>query len=65
LPFRLSLPCFQTSDQAEALILHTVEEWTYEQIGRELSLSPGAVGMLLVRARERLRQSLAGDVRRR
>jgi RNA polymerase sigma-70 factor (ECF subfamily) len=52
-------------DQAEALILHAVEEWTYEQIGRELSLSPSAVGMLLVRARQRLRQSLAGDARRR
>ena len=52
-------------DQAEALILHAVEEWTYEQIGRELSLSAGAVGMLLVRARERLRQLLAGDARRR
>jgi RNA polymerase sigma-70 factor (ECF subfamily) len=52
-------------DQAEAVILHAIEEWTYEQIGRELSLSPGAVGMLLVRARQRLRESLAGDARRR
>lgn len=52
-------------DQATALVLHAVEGWTYQQIGEQLSISPGAVGMLLVRARGRMREGLAESARRR
>jgi DNA-directed RNA polymerase specialized sigma24 family protein len=47
------------------LVLHAVEGWTYQEIGLELSLSAGAVGMLLLRARERLRQGLGERARSR
>ena len=52
-------------DQAQVLVLHAVEGWTYQEIGLELSLSAGAVGMLLLRARERLRQGLGERARSR
>ncbi|HEY4310869.1 MAG TPA: RNA polymerase sigma factor [Pirellulales bacterium] len=44
---------------AEALCLYELEDWTYEAIGEHLSISSGAVGMLLARARRRLQKLLA------
>jgi len=44
-------------------VLHCVEGWTYQEIAGHLGLSAGAVGMLILRARERLKQSLDADCR--
>lgn len=44
--------------QAQIFILSCIEDWTHEQIARELSMTPGAVGMSLLRARKQLRDSL-------
>jgi RNA polymerase sigma-70 factor (ECF subfamily) len=46
--------------QAEAFCLHCIEDWSYEEIARHGRLSVTAVGVLLNRARERLRVLLAG-----
>ena len=45
--------------QGHAFVLHCVEDWSYQQIADHLSITPGAVGMLLMRARTRLREALS------
>ena len=45
--------------QAEAFWLQCVEEMNQEEIGQHLGVSANAVGVLVHRARQRLRQSLA------
>ncbi len=45
--------------QAEVFCLHCLEGWSYEDIARQLALSTDAVGVLLHRARKRLRRLLA------
>ena len=55
---RRALPTL-AGEQAQAFYLHCVEGWSYPQIGEALSLSPGAVGMLLMRARAALKERLA------
>jgi RNA polymerase sigma-70 factor (ECF subfamily) len=45
-------------NQAEALCLHYLEEWSYQEIGRHLGIATNAVGSLLHRARARLREAL-------
>ena len=46
--------------QAEAFWLHCVEEMSQVEIGQHLGVNANAVGVLVHRARQRLRQSLAG-----
>lgn len=60
---RLALACLP-GDQAQVFYLHCIEGWSYPQIGQALSLSPGAVGMLLMRARATLKERLAAHSRR-
>jgi RNA polymerase sigma-70 factor (ECF subfamily) len=45
--------------QAEAFCLHCIEDWSYEEIARHARVSVTAVGVLLYRARKRLRDLLA------
>ena len=45
-------------NQAEAFCLHHVEDWSYREIAGHLALSVDAVGVLLHRARKRLRELL-------
>jgi RNA polymerase sigma-70 factor (ECF subfamily) len=47
--------------QAEIFCLHSLEGWSYQEIAEQLSLSINSVGVLLHRARERLRELMAGD----
>lgn len=47
------------ANQAEAFCLQCLEGWSYEEIGEQLGVSVNAVGVLLHRARERLRELLA------
>lgn len=54
---RRALPTL-AGDQAQVFYLHCIEGWSYPQIGEALSLSPGAVGMLLMRARAALKERL-------
>jgi RNA polymerase sigma-70 factor (ECF subfamily) len=44
--------------QAQAFCLHGLEGWNYREIARHLAVSTNAVGVLLHRARERLRKLL-------
>ena len=44
--------------QAQLFALHFVEGWTYQELAREFAMSPGAVGMSLMRARAKLRQRM-------
>ncbi len=53
------------AQQAEVFYLHVLEEWSYQEIAEQLSLSINAVGVLLHRARKRLRQLLASDAEQR
>jgi RNA polymerase sigma-70 factor (ECF subfamily) len=46
------------SKQAEAFCLHCLEGWSYQEVARQLAVSVGSVGVLLHRARKRLRQLL-------
>lgn len=55
---RRALPTLP-GEQAQVFYLHCVEGWTYPEIGEVLALSPGAVGMLLMRARTALKERLA------
>jgi RNA polymerase sigma-70 factor (ECF subfamily) len=48
--------------QAEVFCLHCLEDWSYEEIARHARLSVTAVGVLLHRARKRLR-GLLGSFR--
>ena len=45
--------------QAEVFCLHCLESWSYQEIAGQLSLSIDAVGVLLHRARKKLRELLA------
>jgi RNA polymerase sigma-70 factor, ECF subfamily len=45
-------------NQAEAFCLHHLEDWSYREIAEHLALSVDAVGVLLHRARKRLRALL-------
>lgn len=45
--------------QAEAFCLHCVEDWSYRDIAGHLGVSISSVGVLIHRARERLRGLLA------
>lgn len=45
--------------QAEAFCLHCVEDWSYQEIAGHLGVSISSVGVLIYRARERLRGLLA------
>lgn len=47
--------------QAEVFSLHGLEGWSYQEIAEQLSLSINSVGVLLHRARKRLRELLATD----
>ncbi len=44
--------------QAEAFCLHCLEGWSYQEVARQLTVSLDSVGVLLHRARKRLRQLL-------
>jgi RNA polymerase sigma-70 factor (ECF subfamily) len=46
-------------DQAQVVLLHCIEGCSHEEIGEQLSLSSGAVGMVLLRARARLKELFA------
>ncbi len=45
--------------QAEALCLHYLEQWSYQEVGRHLGIATNAVGSLLHRARAGLREALS------
>ena len=45
--------------QADVFSLYNLEGWSYQDIARHLGVSVDAVGVLLHRARTRLRQRLA------
>lgn len=47
--------------QAEAFTLHALEGWSYGEVAEHLGATVDAVGVLLHRARARLRQLLAGS----
>ena len=52
------------ANQAQVFCLHCLDDWSYQQIAEQLSISASAVGVLLHRARKRLRSlmaPLAGD----
>ena len=49
------------AQQAEIFSLHSLEGWSYQEIAERLSLSINTVGVLLHRARKRLRELLAPD----
>lgn len=49
------------AQQAEIFCLHGLEGWSYQEIAEQLSLSLSNVGVLLHRARKRLRELLALD----
>jgi RNA polymerase sigma-70 factor (ECF subfamily) len=44
---------------AELFVLHFVEGWTYQELAAAYSMSPGAVGMSLMRSRAKLRERMA------
>ncbi|HXE51584.1 MAG TPA: RNA polymerase sigma factor, partial [Tepidisphaeraceae bacterium] len=58
---RESLPTLPPQP-AQAFVLHCVEGWTYQEIADHLSVSTGAVGMLLLRARAKLKELLGDGV---
>jgi RNA polymerase sigma-70 factor (ECF subfamily) len=47
------------TQQAEAFCLHCLEGWSYREIARQTGATTDAVGVLLHRARQRLRELLA------
>jgi RNA polymerase sigma-70 factor (ECF subfamily) len=49
------------AQQAEVFCLQSLEGWSYQEIAEQLSLSINTVGVLLHRARQRLRELLASD----
>lgn len=49
------------AQQAEVFCLHGLQGWSYQEIAEQLSLSLNTVGVLLHRARKRLRELLAPD----
>jgi len=44
--------------QAEAICLHTLSGWSYQEIGQQLGMSSGAVGTVIHRGKRRLRELL-------
>lgn len=46
--------------QAECFTLHAIEGWSYQEIAQRLSISIDHVGVLIHRARAKLKKSLAG-----
>jgi RNA polymerase sigma-70 factor (ECF subfamily) len=48
--------------QAEVFCLHCLESWSYQEIARHLAVTVDAVGVLLYRARRRLRERMAGPL---
>lgn len=48
--------------QAEVFCLRCIEQRSYREIGQQLGLKTSAVGVLLYRARGRLRVLLSGNV---
>jgi RNA polymerase sigma-70 factor (ECF subfamily) len=46
--------------QSQAFVLNCVEGWSYQEIADHLAVSVGAVGMLLLRARAKLKEILGG-----
>lgn len=48
--------------QAEVFCLHCLEDFSYEEIAQQLTVSVAAVGVHLHRARERLRELLADSL---
>ena len=46
--------------QSQAFVLNCVEGWSYQEIADHLNVSVGAVGMLLLRARAKLKEILGG-----
>jgi RNA polymerase sigma-70 factor (ECF subfamily) len=49
------------AQQAEVFYLHGLQGWSYQEIAEQLSLSLNTVGVLLHRARKRLRELLVPD----
>jgi RNA polymerase sigma-70 factor (ECF subfamily) len=49
------------AQQAEVFCLYSLEGWSYQEIAEGLSISINSVGVLLHRARKRLRELLASD----
>ena len=47
--------------EAEIFCMKCLDDLSYRDIGRQLGLKTSAVGVLLHRARSRLREMLAGD----
>lgn len=47
-----------TESQAAAFWMSSAEQMTYEQIAEQMQITPNAVGMLIHRARQQLKQSL-------
>lgn len=45
--------------QAEAFFLHAIEGWSYQEVATRVSVTVDHVGVLIHRARSKLRQSLA------
>jgi RNA polymerase sigma-70 factor (ECF subfamily) len=54
---RVALACLPVK-QAEVFCLHCVEGWHYQEIAKHLALSVSSVGVLIYRARKRLRRLL-------
>jgi RNA polymerase sigma-70 factor, ECF subfamily len=50
------------SKQAEAFCLHCLEGWSYQEVAKQLAVSLDSVGVLLHRARKRLRQLLGASL---
>ncbi|MCK4851004.1 MAG: sigma-70 family RNA polymerase sigma factor, partial [Phycisphaerae bacterium] len=50
------------SQEAEVFCLRCLSELSYRDIGRQLGLKTSAVGVLLHRARSRLRELLSGSI---
>jgi RNA polymerase sigma factor (sigma-70 family) len=47
--------------QAEAFCLHALEGWSYREIAQHMDVTADSVGVLIHRARMRLRQLMAGS----
>jgi RNA polymerase sigma-70 factor (ECF subfamily) len=57
---RAALPTLPIQ-QSQAFVLHCVEGWSYQEIAERLGVSVGAVGMLILRARGKLKELLNAD----
>ena len=44
--------------QAQAICLHALSGWSYQEIGQELGMSSSAVGVMIYRGKKRLRELL-------